>query len=134
MKFHLLVDKNYLVFGMRLVTLQCGELNLQRKGKESKMYDAAELKGKAVVLRSDISHPNGDIGGAVFFVEDLWKNVGGKNWMDSAASGNFAAMHYSMRISANKLPSDNDVIYGHINGFGYLIHLSEVESIPDVEV
>lgn len=65
-----------------------------------------------------------EIGGKVFHVEDWWENVHGGSWMD--ASGNPAALHYAVRSGTSRIPLDNEVLYGKIGGFGYLVHVSEI--------
>lgn len=58
-----------------------------------------------------------------FEVEDWWDHLTGKSWMIS--SGNFAAMNYAMRSGFAGLPTDDEVVYGHIGALGYLVHVSE---------
>jgi len=58
-------------------------------------------------------------------IEDWWDRVSGSSWM--FASGNIACMNYAMRSGLSKLPIDNEVLYGKIGCFGYLIHISEIK-------
>jgi hypothetical protein len=44
--------------------------------------------------------------------------------------GNIAALHYAARAAFSDLPPDDDVLYGHIDGLGHLVHVSEIESAP----
>lgn len=67
-----------------------------------------------------------DLGGQMFQVEDWWQNVSGKSWMDS--DGNPAAIAYAFRTGfKDNVPINNDVLYGKINGLGYMFHISELE-------
>lgn len=74
--------------------------------------------------------PSGfDLGNRVFQVEDWCENVLGFPWM--VADGNPAAMIYAFRIgmkfgTAAAVPLDNNVVYGKIDGLGYLLHVTEL--------
>lgn len=61
-----------------------------------------------------------------FVVEDYWDRVTGDSWM--WAEGNPAALNYAMRVYQAHLPLDDEVLYGKIGAFGFLIHVSEVQS------
>lgn len=63
--------------------------------------------------------------GADFTVEDWWENVFGASW--KFATGNPAAMQYAMHLFDSNLPIDDEVVYGKINGLGYILHVSELE-------
>ena len=67
-----------------------------------------------------------ELGNREFCVEDWWENVVGRSWMVS--DGNIAAMTYGLRIGLRKgeVPIDNEVLYGKIDGLGYLFHVSEL--------
>lgn len=67
--------------------------------------------------------------GQDFTVEDWWQNVFGESWMRS--DGNFAAMKYGIHAAMTNLPIDNEVLYGKIDGFGVLLHISELV-LPEV--
>jgi hypothetical protein len=60
-------------------------------------------------------------------VEDWWDRVAGKSWMQ--CNGNPACINYAMRtvMSNMNIPNDNEVVYGKINGLGYLVHISELD-------
>lgn len=77
--------------------------------------------GQTVKIRTDVAH----LGGTEFDVEDWWINVAGVSWMN--ADANPAAMQYGMRSGFAGLPIDDDVLYGKVNGLGYLVHVSEIE-------
>lgn len=58
--------------------------------------------------------------GTTVRIEDWWDRVYGGSWM--YAQNNFAALDYAMRSATEKLPLDNEVVYGQ----GQLIHISEI--------
>lgn len=59
-----------------------------------------------------------------FEVEDWWENVAGKSW--KICDGNPACIIYAIRSGKEGLPMDDDVLYGIIDGLGFLIHVSEL--------
>lgn len=61
-----------------------------------------------------------------FLVEDWWDTLTGGSWM--FAKGNPAATIYGIRSGVAGLPIDNEVVYGKIGPFGYLVHTSEIMS------
>lgn len=65
-------------------------------------------------------------------VEDYWDRLTGKSWMFS--DGNPAALIYGLRSGLNDLPLDDEVIYVKLNGFGHLVHQSELTAHPLDEV
>lgn len=71
-----------------------------------------------------------DFSGQDFEIEDWWENVYGESWMFS--DGNPAALNYAFRAVITGLPIDNEVLYGKIDGLGYLFHVSELD-LPEVE-
>jgi hypothetical protein len=84
--------------------------------------------GKIVRIKKDAKHPQmPDFGGSEYRIEDWWDKLAGKSWMDS--TGNFACVIYAIRNVENKLPLDNEVVYGKIGCFGHLVHISEIENI-----
>lgn len=60
-------------------------------------------------------------------VEDWWERLTGKSWMNS--DGNPAAMNYAIRCGLDRLPTDDEVLYGKIGAFGHLVHVNEI--VPD---
>lgn len=80
------------------------------------------LAGKTVTIADRVEQ----IGGSLFVVEDYWDRVSGISWMN--ANGNPAAMQYGIRTGMSKdpVPTDNEVLYGKIGGFGCLVHYSEI--------
>lgn len=67
-----------------------------------------------------------ELGNREFHVEDWWENVSGMSWMLS--NGNIAAMSYAFRIGGRtgEVPLDDEVLYGKIEGLGFLLHVSEL--------
>lgn len=84
----------------------------------------SELANTTVLIKKEASQ----LGGQEIRVEDWWDRVGGGSWMD--ATGNPACLGYAARTGFSKepIPLNNDVIYGKIDGLGYLVHISELES------
>lgn len=89
-------------------------------------HEAAHpMAGQTVKLRTDVKHPQFDIAGQEFRIEDWWDNLTGRSWMD--ATGNPAAMVYGIRSGLSNLPLDDEVVYGKVGSFGHLIHVSELD-------
>jgi len=88
-----------------------------------------ELKGKICRVKGNSQYFRRKYGTStpVIKIEDLQTNVIGMSWMD--ADGNPACILYGLRVGTENLPIDNDVYYGKINGFGELVHASELEEI-----
>lgn len=61
-----------------------------------------------------------------YTIEDWWDKITGGSWM--WAEGNPAAIIYGMRagLAFGKIPTDDEVVYGKINGLGHLVHVSEI--------
>ena len=58
-------------------------------------------------------------------IEDLVLNMpGNKSWMDM--NGHPTAMLYGMRAGLERLPTDDKVYYGKIDGLGEMVHESEL--------
>lgn len=83
----------------------------------------SEYAGKTVKIRALAPL----IGGQDYRVEDWWQNVSGRSWMDSQAR---AAFEYALRAIGS--PIDDEVLYGKVDGLGYLVHISEIE-VPSCE-
>ena len=67
---------------------------------------------------------SGEYEGQVYRVEDWWDRVAGESWM--FANGNPACLKYAMRSGLAHMPTDNEVVYGKIDGRGEIIHVSEL--------
>lgn len=62
--------------------------------------------------------------GTKYHVEGYWDTLTGGSWM--FADGNPACMNYAIRSAHGGLPLDNEVLYGKIGPFGFLVHVSEI--------
>lgn len=83
--------------------------------------------GAIVRIKKSATHfqyPN--FGGEEFRVEDWWDKMTGGSWGD--AVGNPACIVYALRAVENKLPDDDEVVYGKLGSFGCLLHVSEIET------
>lgn len=85
------------------------------------MRDASPLADQIVTIK------NGELAGKEYHVEDWWENVAGRSWM--FCNGNPACMEYAIRtgLQAFGVPNNNDVLYGKIGLYGYLVHISEIQ-------
>jgi len=59
-------------------------------------------------------------------IEGLWTKIGGRSWQN--INGNPACLQYSIRVAKENLPQDDNVYYGKIGPYGYLVHESELEN------
>ncbi len=84
---------------------------------------ASPMAGKTVKVKPAAPW-DGLVDGAEYRVEDWWQNVYGQSWM--IAQGNPAALIYALRSATGGLPTDEEVLYGKVGSFGYLVHVSEV--------
>lgn len=68
----------------------------------------------------------GELKGETIRIEDWWDRVAGKSWMN--CDGNPACLGYAMRtgMATERVPMDNEVVYGKIGFAGYLVHVSEL--------
>lgn len=82
---------------------------------------AHQLAGQAVTVIS------GSMAGAECWVEDWWDRLAGGSWMD--ATGNPACLAYAVRSATDRLPVDNEVVYGRVGDIGHLIHASELGGV-----
>lgn len=87
---------------------------------------ASELSGKTVKIKVGATHLQvPTFGGSEIRIEDWWDRVSGKPW--GICQGNPACIVYALRSVENKLPLDNQVLYGKIGALGHLVHLNELE-------
>lgn len=88
-------------------------------------YAGCELRTCPDVGKDPLSRI--DLGNKEFIVEDWWENVYGASWRN--ADGNIAALSYAIRIGLRHgaVPLDDDVLYGKIDGMGYIFHLTELD-------
>lgn len=84
--------------------------------------DSSPLQGKRVLIKDTCDQ----YAGQEFHVEDWWDRVGGASW--KTMTTNPACVGYLLRLAGNSgIPVDDEVLYGKIGPFGYLIHVSEIE-------
>lgn len=88
--------------------------------------EAHPLAGKKVVLNARSADPvqSAVREGETFELEDWADKLFGGSWMNHY--GNPACMLYGMRAGMTSLPADDEVVYGKINGLGYLVHVTEL--------
>jgi len=86
------------------------------------MKQKHELAGKTV--RLNCASDSDKLNGQEFVVEDYWENIAGRSWM--FCDGNPACMKYAIRSAFAGLPTDNNVVYGKVGGFGHIVHVSEL--------
>lgn len=93
----------------------------------NKIRERCPYAGCEIMTRPDVGKDpfsGRDLSSQRFIVEDWWENVYGRSWMVS--DGNPAALSYAFRTGMKRGPTDNDVVYGKIDGLGYLLHVSEL--------
>lgn len=86
---------------------------------------AHPLAGKKVLIKPE-AHL---LANREYLIEDWWDRVAGMSWMD--ARGNPACLQYAMRtaFSDKPIPTDDEVVYGKIDGLGYLVHFVELGDV-----
>jgi hypothetical protein len=83
------------------------------------------LASQVVVLNARAEdHTGRVIPGEEFEIEDWADRLWGKSWMEM--TGDEAARHYAIRSAHGRMPIDNEVVYGHIEGECALVHASEL--------
>ena len=88
----------------------------------------SSLAGKKVKIKAGVTHRQvPDFDQKEIEIEDWHDRIMGKSWM--FCDGNPACLIYAMRtaFSKNPVPTDDEVLYGKIDGLGYLVHISELE-------
>lgn len=91
--------------------------------------ERSEFAGKHVRIRDGIKHLQvKNFGGSKILIEDWWDRVSGGSWM--FAQGNPGCLVYALRTGTSKTPppTDDEVLYGKIEGLGHLVHISEIEA------
>ena len=91
--------------------------------RERSPYAGCEVKTRPDVGADPLTCR--ELGNRLFTVEDWWENVSGRSWM--VVNGNPATTAYAIRVGMKgTVPFDNEVLYGKIDGLGYLFHVSEL--------
>ena len=87
-----------------------------------KKFEAKKSVGKGALNRQ--------LGGKIFIAEGYWHELTGESWVDSRLD-NPAVLEFVTRNLYKYIDTDveNDVIYGHIDGFGHLFHKSELKKL-----
>lgn len=94
--------------------------------------DPHPLAGETVKIKLQTNHPRlGDAGAehSDFEVEDWWDSLTGSSWRSPVMANNFACAIYKVRIMFDhkeRVPVDDEVVYGKIRGMGHLVHVSEL--------
>lgn len=104
-------------------------MNWEMNQREATMQPHQEphpLAEKVVTLNL-AGEIQGLVAGAEFEVADYWNRISGKSW--SLCDGNPACLVYAIRAGSSGLPTDDDVVYGKVAGFGYLVHASELGTV-----
>lgn len=81
------------------------------------------LAGKTVTVTADL--PDSNSAEHKFTVEDWNDRLFGRSWM--FMEGHPASLSYAMRLVFAGLPTDNEVVYGKVQGLGHLVHVSEIQ-------
>lgn len=80
------------------------------------------LAGHTVTVKADL---HGEQAAEHEFTVDDWNDrVFGQSWM--FMEGHPASLVYAMRSAMAGLPTDNEVVYGKVQGLGHLVHVSEI--------
>ena len=88
------------------------------------------LAGKLVKVKLSVRHPQvPNFGGSEILIADWWDRIAGKSWGN--CDGNPACLVYAARTGLSEIPvpSDDEVLYGKLNGLGHLVHMSELEEL-----
>lgn len=81
---------------------------------------------KSPLARQTISVDIGRGSVEQYEVEDWWDHLAGNSWQSMEFLGNWACKNYNLRVGIENLPVDDEVLYGKIDGLGYLVHVSEI--------
>lgn len=89
--------------------------------------------GMTVRIRDGVTDPmqGAVVPGAEYRIEGRWADIAGRSWQ--VCDGNPACLHYAVRAADNGLPIDDNVLYGKIGYLGHLVHISEIEPLPEDE-
>ena len=84
------------------------------------------LAGQKVRIGVGVSDAgqNAVVEGAVLEIVDWWDRVSGRPWGETERFP--ACICYAMRAAGNRIPPDDEVVYGKIDGMGHIVHVSEI--------
>lgn len=88
------------------------------------MRDKHQLARKTVTVNLKGKPYENLVDGCKYTVEDWVENVMGGSW--GVQQGNPACLIYAMRSAMAGIGIDEEVVYGKVNGIGYLVHVSEL--------
>lgn len=63
------------------------------------------------------------VDGTPYRLEDWWDRVSGNSWRTKSV---IASLNYADMQARYGLPDDDEVVYGHVGGLGYLMHVSQL--------
>lgn len=90
------------------------------------------IRGKKFRVKRSIGKGllNRQLGGKIFVVDGYWHELTGKSWADSNLNNpavfEFVTRNPNKYINTEK---ENNVLYGHIDGFGHLFHEEELKRL-----
>ncbi len=93
------------------------------------------LSGKTVKIDTlhipnmSAAFPARDITDGMYWVEDWADRLFTNGWDQHAREGNPACLQYAMRRAQEGFPMDDEVVYGKVGSFGYLLHVSELGEV-----
>jgi len=94
--------------------------------------DKHPLAGKTVKIKMKFPSPDSPADQELDFrLEDWWDRVAQRSWAD--CNGNPACINYAVRSAKARFPIDDEVVYGKVGAFGYLVHVSEIMASPITE-
>ena len=101
---------------------------LYNGGKINNSYSETELKSSCLANR-ELKIIKGYLQGNTIIIEDWWEKITGHHWKTDALT-NPAAYNYCIhhqRDYDNYDKSVDLVLYGKIDGFGYIVNVNELE-------
>lgn len=84
-----------------------------------------DLVGKTIRIKS------GPFATYDFRIEDWWDRIAGRSW--KVCDGNPACLDYAIRAGFERLPIDDEVVYGKIGLIGKLVHVSQLGELVKAE-
>ncbi|MEG1482572.1 hypothetical protein [Clostridium sp.] len=84
------------------------------------------MQGKTVRIHSKDSQ----IDGKEYWIEGYWETITGSSWLDIPFDNMpIAVANYAMRTIGEPFGDCENVLYGKIGLFGYLVHESELGEV-----
>lgn len=93
--------------------------------------EKSKYAGKTVLLKKQAN----ELGGKAILIEDWVDRIGSnpKSWKDT---DNYPCLNYHIRATNSKeieIPFDDEVLYGKIDGLGYVVHVNEINTHDKAE-